>query len=287
MIRRRLTFAFALAAVSLGIHAHGGGGSQQAPEPPIVNPGPVGGPPSDAVVLFNGTSLANFKGQDGGEPRWTLADGAMASAGKGGVFSKEEFGDCQLHVEFATPSVPKGEGQGRGNSGVYLQGRLEIQVLDSYENKTYPNGQAGALYGNYAPLVNASRKPGEWQTYDIVYHAPKQLADGKVQPGSLTIFHNGVLIQDHVAVTTATTAGSPLSRFRREGSALPPRPRKPCPLPKRLGPPSVEAREKRALLLGRRRAPTRRAPIATAYGSQTTRKPAKGASASHQRLFGS
>ncbi len=217
MIRRPLTFAFALAAVSLGILAYGGGGLQQDPEPPIVNPGPVGGPPSDAVILFDGKSLANFKGQDGGEPRWTLADGAMASAGKGGVFSKEEFGDCQLHVEFATPSVPKGEGQGRGNSGVYLQGRLEIQVLDSYENKTYPNGQAGALYGHYAPLVNASRKPGEWQTYDIVYHAPKQLADGKVQSGSLTIFHNGVLIQDHVAITTATTAGSPLSGFAAKG----------------------------------------------------------------------
>lgn len=217
MKRRPLTFAFALVAVSFCIHAYGVDGLQQAPEPPIVKPALLGGPPSDAVVLFDGKSLENFKGQDGGEPRWTLADGAMASAGKGGVFSKEEFGDCQLHVEFATPTIPKGEGQGRGNSGVYLQGRLEVQVLDSYQNKTYPNGQAGALYGHYAPLVNASRRPGEWQSYDIVFHAPKPLADGKVQPGSLTVFHNGVLIQDHVAVTTATTAGSPLSGFTAKG----------------------------------------------------------------------
>jgi len=127
--------------------------------------------------------------------------------GTGGLVSKEEFGDCQLHVEWAAPARVEGEGQGRGNSGVYLQGRYEIQVLDSYENKTYPDGQAGAFYGHRAPLVNASRKPGEWQTYDIIFHAPKVAADGKREAGSFTVLHNGVLVQDHVPIPgEATTA---------------------------------------------------------------------------------
>ena len=113
----------------------------------------------------------------------------------------------QLHVEWATPAEVKGDGQGRGNSGIYLQGRYEIQVLDSYNNKTYFNGQAGAFYGNFAPLVNASRKPGEWQSYDIVFHPPGAGADGKTgQTGSFTVLHNGVLVQDHVPVKAPTTA---------------------------------------------------------------------------------
>ena len=122
-----------------------------------------------------------------------------------------------MHVEWASPSVVKGDGQGRGNSGVYLMGRYEIQVLDSYNNKTYFNGQCGAFYGHNAPLVNACRKPGEWQTYDIIFHAPKKLADGKVQPGSFTVLHNGVLIQDHIPVGGEPTTAAPLHGFAEKG----------------------------------------------------------------------
>jgi hypothetical protein len=150
------------------------------PEPRVVAPGQQGTPPSDAVVLFDGKNLSKWQSVNGGEAKWKLVDG---------------------------PAEVKGEGQGRGNSGVYLQGRYEIQVLDSYENKTYPNGQAGAFYGFNPPLVNASRKPGEWQTYDIIFRAPKKGADGQMREGSFTVLHNGVLIQDHIPVKgTATTA---------------------------------------------------------------------------------
>jgi len=127
--------------------------------------------------------------------------------GTGSIRTREEFADVQLHVEWATPSEVKGDGQGRGNSGIYLQGRYEIQVLDSYNNKTYFNGQAGAFYGNFAPLVNVSRKPGEWQAYDIIFHPPTVGANGKAgEPGSFTVLHNGVLVQDHIPVKGATTA---------------------------------------------------------------------------------
>jgi hypothetical protein len=174
-------------------------------EPPIINPGP---PPSDAKVLFDGKNLSQWQRDKGGEAKWKIEDGAMVAVpGSGSIMTKEEFGDCQLHVEWATPSEPKGDGQERGNSGVYFQGRYEIQVLDSYNNKTYFNGQAGAFYGHSAPLVNASRKPGEWQSYDIIFHPPRMGDDGKVQPGSFTVIHNGVLVQDHVPISgEATTA---------------------------------------------------------------------------------
>ena len=186
-------------------------------EPPVVSPGPVGGPPSDAIVLFDGKNLSKFRGERSAEPKWKLAGGVMETTPNGGIFSTQEFADCQLHVEWASPSVVKGEGQGRGNSGVYLMGRYEIQVLDCYNNKTYPNGQCGAFYGHNAPLVNACRKPGEWQTYDIVFHAPKKLADGKVQPGSFTVLHNGVLIQDHIAVDGEPTTAAPLQGIVAKG----------------------------------------------------------------------
>jgi hypothetical protein len=178
-----------------------------AGEPPVVDPGPFGGPPADAVVLFDGKDLSHWKGENGKEARWRLEAGAMVVTGTGSLLSKEEFGDCQLHVEWASPAQVQGSDQGRGNSGVYLQGRYEIQVLDSYQNKTYPDGQAGAFYGNSAPLVNVSRKPGEWQVYDIIFHAPKNDAEGKVINGSFTVLHNGVLVQDHVPIKgKATTA---------------------------------------------------------------------------------
>ena len=180
--------------------------TQDTPEPPIVSPGDHQSAPSDAIVLFDGTDLSAWESSDGGDPQWKIEDGAMV-VGKGGIMTRREFGDVQLHVEWATPSVVQGEGQGRGNSGVYLQGRYEIQVLDSYQNKTYPIGQAGAFYNHAAPLVNASRKPGEWQTYDIIFHTPKVAEDGTVTPGSFTVLHNGVLVQDHIPVKgDATTA---------------------------------------------------------------------------------
>lgn len=176
-------------------------------EPKIINPGPPDGPPSDAIVLFDGKSLAPWKGENGGDAKWKVVDGFAEVNGTGSIMTREEFGDCQLHVEWAAPAKVEGEDQGRGNSGVYLQGRYEIQVLDSYDNKTYFDGQAAAFYGHNAPLVNACRKPGEWQSYDIVFHSPRSTADGKVQSGSFTVLHNGVLVQDHVPVAgEATTA---------------------------------------------------------------------------------
>ena len=188
---------------------------KEAPQPTVIDSGPVGGPPADAIVLFDGKDLSKFRGQRAAEPHWKIEAGIMESTSPGGIFTKEDFGDCQLHVEFATPAAVKGEGQGRGNSGIYLMGRYEIQVLDSYESKTYPNGQCGAFYGNNPPLVNVCRKPGEWQAYDIIFHAPKRLADGKVQEGSFTVLQNGVLIQDHVPVGEKHTAAAhPLDEWR-------------------------------------------------------------------------
>lgn len=163
-------------------------------EPPVVDPGPVGGPPSDAVVLFDGSSLSQW---EGGE-RWIVRDG-YATPMLGDIKTKQLFGDCQLHIEFATPAEVRGEGQGRGNSGVFLADRYEVQVLDSYENKTYFDGQAGALYKTRPPLVNACRKPGEWQAYDIIFQAPRFDEHGQLlKPAYITVLHNGVLVQNHL-----------------------------------------------------------------------------------------
>ena len=186
-------------------------------QPRVVDPGPPGGRPSDAIVLFDGHDLSQWRGQRSEAPTWKVENGCMETTPTGGIFTKQEFGDCQLHVEWASPSVVKGEGQGRGNSGVYLQGRYEIQVLDSYRNPTYPNGQAGAYYGHFAPLVNVCRQPGQWQSYDIIFHAPKLQPDGKVQVGSFTVLQNGVLIQDHVPVDGRPTTAAPLQGIVAKG----------------------------------------------------------------------
>jgi|SRR5947209_6456697 len=179
-------------------------GAETAAEPKKVDAGP---PPSDAIVLFDGKDLSQWKNEKGGDAKWKVEDGVATVNGTGSIITKEEFADVQLHVEWASPAQIKGEGQGRGNSGVYLQGRYEIQVLDSFTNKTYFNGQAGAFYLHNAPLVNVCREPGQWQSYDIVFHTPKTVAEGKVEPGSFTVLHNGVLIQDHIPVKgDATTA---------------------------------------------------------------------------------
>lgn len=181
--------------------------------PRVVTPGvSYGVPPSDAIVLFDGKDLSKWESEKDGSPAlWTVADGVMTvKPGAGGIRTKQGFGDVQLHIEWATPSVVKGEGQERGNSGIFLQGTYECQVLDSYENTTYWNGSAGSIYKQHAPLVNATRKPGEWQAYDIVYHAPAFDADGKViRRATFTVFHNGVLIQDHVEVMGVTTHMGP------------------------------------------------------------------------------
>lgn len=169
-------------------------------EPKVVNPGPVGGPPSDAIVLFDGKDLSQWEGGD----KWKIENGYAITAG-GGITSKQRFGDCQLHIEFASPSEVKGSGQGRGNSGVYFMGKYEVQVLDSYENQTYFDGQCGAIYKQFPPLVNACRKPGEWQSYDIIFAAPKFDEQGKVKkPAYLTVLHNGVLVQNHAELLGGT-----------------------------------------------------------------------------------
>ncbi len=188
------------------------------PQPPIVTPGTEstqekpGTAPSDAVVLFDGKDLSNWTSVTGQPTKWILQDGAMSpTKGSGMIQSKEQFGSCQLHVEWATPKEVKGQGQGRGNSGVFLMGIYEVQVLDSYENTTYPDGQAGALYGRKKPLVNASRKPGEWQSYDIVFHRPIFEGDKVVKRATFTVFHNGVLVQDHTELTGGTDWRGPHS----------------------------------------------------------------------------
>jgi len=161
-------------------------------KPQVVDPGPPTGPPSDAVVLFDGTDMSKWNGAE----EWLVADGVV-TAGAGQISSKEVFGDCQLHVEWATAEKVEGSGQGRSNSGVFLMGRYEVQVLDSYDNETYYDGQCGAIYKQHPPLVNVCRKPGEWQTYDIIWKAPR-FQDGKlVSPACITVLHNGVVIQNH------------------------------------------------------------------------------------------
>jgi hypothetical protein len=177
-------------------------------EPKVIDAGP---PPSDAIVLFDGKDLSAWEGAKKGPAKWAVQDGVMTINGTGNISTKREFGDCQLHVEWATPSEVKGEGQGRGNSGVILLGRYEVQVLDSYENKTYFHGQAGAIYKQYAPLVNVCRKPGEWQTYDIIFHAPRFDESKKLlKPATVTVLQNGVLVQDHAEIKGVTSfVGAP------------------------------------------------------------------------------
>jgi hypothetical protein len=184
------------------------------PLPPVVNPGTAstpdhaGQPPSDAIVLFDGKDLSQWADMDGKPTKWIVRNGYLECVQSSGyVRTRQNFGDCQLHVEWATPTPAHGEGQGRGNSGVFFgRDRYEVQVLDSYGNKTYADGSAGSVYGQYPPLVNASRPPGEWQTYDILYTAPRFDADGKLlSPVHLTVLHNGVLIQNDVEATGPTS----------------------------------------------------------------------------------
>jgi hypothetical protein len=188
--------------------------SMERPRPPVVTPPPAGDPappPGDAIVLFDGSDLSAWRDRDGGPARWAVQDGYMeVSPGSGSLYSARPFADVQLHIEWATPAPPRGEGQGRGNSGVFLMSRYEIQVLDSYQNDTYADGQAGALYGQRPPLVNASRPAGHWQTYDIVFRAPRFGPDGAViEPARVTVLHNGVLIHEGATFSGSTRHARP------------------------------------------------------------------------------
>jgi len=178
------------------------------PEPKVITPGKTNdAPPSDAIVLFNGKDFDAWNVKGGKKAKsWTIdPDGAATAASL--IETKQAFGDCQLHVEFATPAKVKGSGQGRGNNGIGLmQGKYEIQVLDSYDNPTYFVGQAASVYNQRPPMVNASRKPGEWQTYDIIFEAPRF---GKLRPAYVTVIHNGVLVQNHTEIKGETFYNRP------------------------------------------------------------------------------
>jgi hypothetical protein len=178
------------------------------PQPPVVTPGTFSEnatPPSDAIVLFDGKDLSQWVDKrTGGPVGWTVEDGVAVSA-KGDIQTTNQFGDIQLHLEFKEPTPPRGDGQGRGNSGVFFMGLYEVQVLDCYQNKTYADGATGGIYGQHPALANACRPPGEWQTYDILFNVPHFDADGKLlSPGYLTVFLNGVCVQNHQAIRGET-----------------------------------------------------------------------------------
>ena len=185
--------------------------SMDRPQPAVVTPGTAGAPvapPSDAIVLFDGRDLSQWRSADSATrpARWSVRDGYMEVAAKtGDIQTARSFGDVQLHVEWMAPLPAEGEGQERGNSGVYLMGMFEVQVLDSYHNPTYADGAAGSVFGQYPPLVNASRPPGEWQTYDIVFRRPRFAASGALQCAArVTVYQNGVLVQDDAVLTGPT-----------------------------------------------------------------------------------
>lgn len=190
----------------------------------IITPGATSADaPSDAIVLFDGKDASKWKSTKDGSPvKWKIDGGAMTVAGgTGGIETKEGFGDCQLHIEWRSPSVVKGESQGRGNSGIFFMGQYELQVLDNYNNRTYANGQAASIYKQSPPLVNAARKPGEWQTYDVIFTAPVFAESGALKsPARITVFFNGVLAQNNTTIWGATQyIGTPL--YEKHGAKEP------------------------------------------------------------------
>ena len=194
------------------------------PQPPVVTPGSTfsqqAAPPSDAIVLFDGTDLSHWRDKKGGEAPWKIEDGVMVSA-KSDIETTNKFGDIQLHLEFKEPTPGKGEGQGRGNSGVFFMGLYEIQVLDCYQNKTYADGATGGIYGQHPALANACRPPGEWQTYDIIFTAPRFGANSEVvSPAYATVTFNGVVVQNHQAIRGATNWKSP-GKYTAHAAELP------------------------------------------------------------------
>ena len=204
---------------------------KKQPQPKVVEPKPYDAEaakaPEGAIVLFDGTeeTFKNWTATNGSPTKWKLIDGALESVKKAGyIQTKQKFGSCQLHIEFATPKVPKGNGQGRGNSGVFLMGQYEVQVLDSYQNQTYPDGQCGALYGRAKPLVNASRGPGEWQTFDITFHRPIFNEKGEVtRKAKFHVVHNGVVIHDKLELSGGTGWRGPhsISEYKKHADEGP------------------------------------------------------------------
>ncbi len=200
------------------------------PRPRVVTPGSESSPgraPADAIVLFDGKDLSQWVGLVKGgatvEPQWKLGNGWVEVAGSGDLATKERFGDCQIHIEWASPADAGGSSQWRGNSGVLIMNRYEIQVLDSHDNPTYADGQAASIYAQYPPLVNASRKPGEWQAFDIVFEAPRFDGDKLVKPAFVTVFHNGVLVHHRQEIVGRMA-------HRRVGTYAPHRPEEPLAL---------------------------------------------------------
>lgn len=189
-----------------------------------MDPGPAGQPapaPSDAVVLFDGQGLAQWRAADSSNAKWIVRDGYIEVApGTGSLISRRGFGDMQLHLEFATPPA-EGEGQERGNSGVFLMGQYEIQILDSWHNETFADGHVASVFGQTPPLVNASRAPGQWQTFDIVFHRPRFNADGTVaESARVTVLHNDVLVQDNTTITGHTVFMA-IARYTAHADRLP------------------------------------------------------------------
>lgn len=178
------------------------------PEVRVVTPAPYGQPPSDAKMLFNGKNMDGWVSvKDGSPAKWTVADGAFTVApGTGNISTKEDFGSYQLHIEWRSPNEPDTKkSQGKGNSGIFMQGMYEVQVLNSYQNRSYRNGQAGSIYKQSAPLVNATSKMGDWNTYDILYTAPKFRENGTYEtPPYVTVIHNGVVVQNHTPIQGTT-----------------------------------------------------------------------------------
>ena len=204
MRRFFLIASITLLAVPVSAGEYLNGITWQAPT--VVDPGPTeAGPPSDAIVLFDGTDLSKWENADD----WTVADGVL-TVGKGMIVSKDEFGDCQVHIEWSAPTPPMGQGQQRGNSGLFLMGTYEIQILDSYQAETYHDGQAGAIYKQTPPMANAMRAPGQWNTYDIIWTAPRFNEDGSLKsPAFMTAIHNGVVIQNHFELLGDTPYNRP------------------------------------------------------------------------------
>ncbi len=204
-------------------HVHDG----NRPQPPLVTPGEFstqqapGAPPADAVILFDGTDLSGWERRDGGEAGWKVEDGYMEVVpGTGYIRSKQQFGDCHLHVEFRCPDEIKGESQGRGNSGVFLMGQYEIQVLDGHDNPTYADGTTGAIYGQYPPLANACRKPGEWNVYDIIWEAPRFEGDDLARPAYVTVILNGIVLHHHRELR-GVTSHKVVTEYEPHGSVGP------------------------------------------------------------------
>ena len=234
-MRAKLFLSCVLAGLIFGLAGCGGvdlgmiGGHRWAvhdmerPLPEVVKAGEQGGEaPSDAIVLFDGKDLSQWESaKDGGPAKWNVKNGYMEVVKEtGDIQSKQGFGDCQLHVEWAVPADGKHEGQDMGNSGVYLMSKYEVQVLNSYENRTYADGMAGAMYGQSPPLVNACRPPGVWQSYDIIFHRPIFRLGLVVRPATITVLQNGVLIQDNFKIEGQTVWGK-RAKYKSHADKLP------------------------------------------------------------------